>query len=219
MTNWASVIPPNLCGAAGLDLRLLIVSLGLARLLSAVAAPLLALVVLSAVPAAASTADVEDYASYEAPKRCHTKPKPGTVLLGRWVARQYGGGWVGYGRACSKKDGPTSEHQTGQAFDWALDARNRRDQRTADRLMERLFAADRRGNEDALARRMGVMYLIWDDQMFAAWNGFEPERYLSSSCKTRRKCSPTLRHRDHVHVSLSRQGARGQTSWYDGRLS
>ena len=156
--------------------------LGLNRLIAVLVAPLLALAVGAAVPAAPATADVEDYASYEAPVRCHTMPKPGTVVLGRWVARQYGGGWLGFGRDCSKKNGPTSEHQTGQAFDWALDATSRRDRRTADRLMERLFATDRHGNEDALARRMGVMYLIWDDQMFPAWNGFEPEPYLSSSC-------------------------------------
>lgn len=218
MTNWASAVRRNACATSGLDLGFLIVRLGLNRLIAVLVAPLLALAVVAAVPAAPATADVEDYASYEAPVRCHTKPKPGTVVLGRWVARQYGGGWLGFGRDCSKKNGPTSEHQTGQAFDWALDATSRRDRRTADRLMERLFAADRRGNEDALARRMGVMYLIWDDQMFPAWNGFEPEPYLSSSCKTRRKCSPTLRHRDHVHVSLTRRGARGLTSWYDGRL-
>jgi len=170
-------------------------------------------------PATAEAAGIEDYASYQAPRTCHTKPKPGTVALGRWVARNHGGGYVGFGRSCSRKDGPTSEHQTGQAFDWSLSAASKRDRRRADRLMDRLFAPDWRGNEDALARRMGVMYLIWDDRMYPAWNGFEPEPYLSSGCKTRRKCSVTLRHRDHVHVSLSRQGARGLTSWYDGRLA
>jgi hypothetical protein len=65
---------------------------------------------------------------------------------------------------------------------------------------------------------MGVMYLIWDDRMYPAWTGFEPEPYLSSSCQTRRRCSATLRHRDHLHVSLSGRGARGLTSWYEGRL-
>ena len=85
-------------------------------------------------------------------------------------------------------------------------------------FMERIFQPDWRGNEDAWARRMGVMYLIWNDEMYPAWNGFEPEPYLSSSCTTKKKCSKTLRHRNHVHVSLSRPGARGKTSWYDDRL-
>jgi hypothetical protein len=54
--------------------------------------------------------------------------------------------------------------------------------------------------------------------MYAAWNRFEPEPYLSSSCPSRRKCSATLRHRDHLHISQTRAGGRGDTSWYDGRL-
>lgn len=33
-----------------------------------------------------------------------------------------------------------------------------------------------------------------------------------------KKCSQTLRHRDNMHISLSRPGGMGRTSWYDGRL-
>jgi hypothetical protein len=179
---------------------------------------LLLTVVLGLAVAAPAAAQIDDYASYDAPRTCHPKPRAGTELLGRWVPRHYGGGYVAFGRACSKKDGPTSEHQTGRAFDWSLDATKKRDRRIAKEFMQRIFAVDRHGNEDALARRMGIMYLIWDDRMYPAWTGFEPEPYLSSSCKTRKKCSRTLRHRDHVHVSLSRAGARGMTSWYAGRL-
>ena len=58
------------------------------------------------------------------------------------------------------------------------------------------------------------MYVIWNDRMYAAWDGFEPKKYLSSGCRTRRTCSVTLRHRDHMHISLSRAGAQGRTSWY-----
>ena len=58
------------------------------------------------------------------------------------------------------------------------------------------------------------MYIIWNDRMWASYDGFVEKRYLSSGCRTRRTCSPTLRHRDHLHVSLTRQGAKGTTSWY-----
>lgn len=180
--------------------------------------PLLLALLLGLAGAAPAAAGIEGYASYDASSTCHSKPRAGTQYLGRWVARHYGGGYVGFGRACSKKTGPTSEHQTGRAFDWSLDASGERDRRLAREFMQRIFATDGRGNDDALARRMGIMYLIWDDQMYPAWNGFRPEPYLSSSCKTRKKCSRALRHRDHVQVSLSRQGARGGTSWYDSRL-
>jgi hypothetical protein len=52
--------------------------------------------------------------------------------------------------------------------------------------------------------------------MYSAWNRFEREPYRP--CPSKRKCSKTARHRDHMHVSLSRPGGRGKTSWYDGRL-
>ena len=66
---------------------------------------------------------------------------------------------------------------------------------------------------------MGIMYIIWNDHMYSAWDHFEREGYLSSSCKSVQKCSKTLRHRDHMHISLSRRGGRGETSWYASRVS
>ena len=53
------------------------------------------------------------------------------------------------------------------------------------------------------------MYIIWNDHMYSAWDNFEREDYRSSSCKSLRKCSKTLRHRDHMHISLSRRGRQG----------
>ncbi|MBC9733091.1 hypothetical protein [Nocardioides marmotae] len=67
---------------------------------------------------------------------------------------------------------------------------------------------------------MGIMHLVWHDRRYAAWDSFEPEPYLSSSCRKRSKCSATLRHRhrDHAHILLTRKAGRGQTSWCAGRL-
>ena len=63
------------------------------------------------------------------------------------------------------------------------------------------------------------MYIIWNDKMYPAWDHFRPERYLSSSCDSRKKCSKTLRHRDHLHISLSTARApAAATSWYEDRL-
>lgn len=173
-------------------------------------------VLLLAAPAVAQAAQIEDYASYDPSSKCHEKPKAGTAYLAHWVVRRYGSSIASISRPCDRR--ATSEHQNGRAFDWSADARTKSGRRLARELLDRIFAADARGNTDAWARRMGVMYVIWNDRMYPAWNRFEPEPYLSSSCRTKRKCSRTLRHRDHVHVSLSRQGARGVTSWYDGRL-
>jgi len=170
---------------------------------------------LVATPAVAADG-IEDYASYDPSSTCHEKPKPGTDYLAHWVVKRYGGAFGGTSRPCRRK--ATSEHQNGRAFDWTLNAAKRSDRKVAEAFMNRIFETDARGNTDAWARRMGVMYVIWNDKMFPAWDHFEPEPYLSSSCPSKRKCSKTLRHRDHLHVSLSRQGARGVTSWYDGRL-
>ena len=116
------------------------------------------------------------------------------------------------------RSGGTSEHKDGRAFDWMLDARRKQDRRVAAEFLEYAFATDADGNEHAIARRMGIMYVIWNDHMYSASERFERENYLSSSCKRRKKCSATLRHRNHMHISLSKAGARGQTSWYVARL-
>ncbi len=154
---------------------------------------------------------IEDYASYQPATTCSPRAKPGTKMLGHWLVETYGGGFGPISRACG---GSTSEHTEGRAFDWTLDATTRRGQRLASRFLDDLRATNRRGTTDALARRMGVMYVIWDDHMYSAWRGFDRESYLSSSCTRRARCSKTLRHRDHLHVSITRRAARARTSWY-----
>ena len=171
---------------------------------------------LLALPAPAH-AEIEGYASYDPSTKCHPKPFAGTRQLGAWVARTNGGGYVGMGRSCSRKEGPTSDHQTGRAFDWSVDATRAKDRKRVQGLLRKLFQPDRFGNKDALARRMGITYIIWNDEMYPAWNEFRAEPYLSSSCHKRKKCSKTLRHRDHVHVSLSKAGAHARTSWFERR--
>ncbi|HEX6151507.1 hypothetical protein [Nocardioides sp.] len=159
---------------------------------------------------------IEDYADYVPQQRCRPKAKPGTKALGRWIVRTQGGGSGGISRSC--KYGGTSEHKEGRAFDWTLDATRKKDRRTATGFLRLVRATDKAGNSDARARRMGIMYVIWNDHMYSAWDGFEREPYLASSCPSKRKCSKSARHRNHMHISLSRPGGRGRTSWYDGRL-
>jgi hypothetical protein len=158
---------------------------------------------------------VDGYATYQPQKTCVRKDKPGTLALGQWLAAR-GGAYGGTLRDC--RSGGSSEHKDGRAFDWTLDAKSLDDQATAEAFITEAFADDEIGDTDALARRMGIMYVIWNDRIYAAWDQFERDDYLSSSCASRKKCSKTLRHRDHVHVSLSMAGAKGRTSWYDGRL-
>lgn len=158
---------------------------------------------------------IEDYARYEPQTTCSPRPKVGTVALSRWMVRTFGGRAGGISRAC----GPgTSEHKEGRAFDWMVSVRKRADRKRVQRFFTAVLATDAAGRAHARARRMGIMYIIWNDRIWSASRGFEPRPYLNSSCRTIRRCSPSLRHRNHVHVSINRAAARGETSWYAGRL-
>lgn len=168
-------------------------------------------------PAAVAAVDggglpVEDYASYDPQSRCTKKPRPGTVALGQWLVGTYGGAGGAVNRPCTGSG--SSEHKDGRAIDWTLNARNPTDRTLARAFLAAAFATDAEGNAQALARRMGIMYVIWNDHFYPAYHAFEKEPYLSSGCRSRKKCSKTLRHRDHMHISLSKAGAKGLTSFY-----
>ena len=168
-------------------------------------------------PAAVASVDggglpVDDYARYEPQTGCSKQPKPGTTALGVYLVATYGGSGGAVNRPCAGSG--ASEHKDGRAIDWVLDADDPVDRRRAKEFLAAAFATDAEGNPHALARRMGIMYVIWSDRYYAAYNQFQEESYLSSSCRNKRKCSKTLRHRDHMHISLSRAGGRGLTTFY-----
>lgn len=176
-----------------------------------VAALLLALAVL--VPSAAVALPVEDFAPYQPQRNCNPTPKPGTVQLAAWLQHAYPGtGSLGISRPCGVSG--ISEHKEGRAFDWAVDHDSAKDRADVEDFLENILAPDEDANAAAKARRMGIMYLIWNDHIYSSSVGFEKRDYLSPGCRSTKKCSVALRHRNHVHISLSRAGARGDTSWY-----
>jgi len=164
----------------------------------------------------AAYAPVEPYAKYQPQTACAPKAKPGTQALGRWLVRTYGGGYGRISAAC--KGGSVSEHKEGRAFDWTLNAASATDRARATKFLNALFATGPSGEPAELARRMGVMYVIWSDRIYASYDQFRVRAYKSSGCKTLATCSKTLRHRDHMHISLTRGGGLGRTSWYVGRV-
>ena len=176
---------------------------------------LLALVtaLLVLTPVAASAVPIEGFATYDPQTNCSPNAKPGTTKLSTWLQAQYpGSGSLGISRSC--KDGGVSEHKEGRAFDWAVNVSSARDRAYVADYFAQLFATDAEGNTDALARRMGIMYLIWDDHIYSSYYGFRARDY--KACKVLSTCGDTLRHRNHVHISLSRAGGNGTTSWYTG---
>jgi len=174
-----------------------------------------AAVLLSLLPAGAGAREsrIEGFPKYHPQTTCSPKPKRGTVMLANYLMRHYKGtGSLGISRSC--RAGGVSEHKEGRAFDWAINANSRRDRHYAADFLRRLRKADRFGRRNALARRMGVMYAIWNDRIYSATHHYRTRRYKHPACRTIRRCSASYRHRNHMHISLTRPAARKRTSWY-----
>jgi hypothetical protein len=138
------------------------------------------------------------------------------VALGRYLVRTYGGRFGRIGESC--RGGSVSEHKEGRAFDWMVGSRKKKKRGRAAEFLRAAFATGPSGQPAELARRMGIMYVIYDDHIYASYDHFAPRPYRNEGCASLRKCSATLRHQDHVHVSLTRAGAAASTSWYVGRV-
>jgi hypothetical protein len=185
---------------------------------TAVALALAASMVLPTPPARALGFSplVDAPAPYDGQRTCTKAPAPGTVALARWLMATYPAtGSMGMMRGCHV--GGRSEHKDGRAFDWAADVKRKPQRRAAYDFIAKALATDADGNAHALARRLGIMYFIYNDTIWSSYRDFEPRPYLNAACKTRKKCSRTLRHKNHVHISLGLAGAAAQTSWYRER--
>jgi hypothetical protein len=110
-------------------------------------------------------------------------------------------------RSCSS--GGQSEHQEGRALDWPVHVSNAAQASYAQRVIDWLLATDTRGNRYSNARRLGIMYIIWNRRM---WRMYRPEQGWQPYTGP----SP---HTDHVHFSLTRAGGAGSTSWWAPDLS
>jgi hypothetical protein len=151
--------------------------------------------------------EIEGYARYEGQSTCDPAPKPGTLALRNLLLSRYPmTKSLGISRGCDV--GGRSEHKEGRAFDWGANVGNAAQRAAVDDFLGALFATDSYGHKHALARRMGVMYVIWNGQIWSAYRadaGWQP--YSGASP-----------HTDHVHISLSWAGARAETSYYSGKV-
>lgn len=171
-----------------------------------------------AVPSFGSA--IEDFAAYRGQTTCVPTASKGAVLLQRWLIARYAGtGTSGIVRGCGA--GGHSEHKEGRAFDWRVDVTDPVQRAQASTLITLLTGSDHDGNRAAIARRMGLMYFIWNDRIYSSGQEFVPRAYVHGACKNvpLDRCSITLRHRDHVHLSMSWAGALGRTSFWDGSVS
>lgn len=151
--------------------------------------------------------DIEGFARYEGQSTCDPTPKAGTlalrdILLARYPSTKS----LGVSRNCDV--GGQSEHKEGRAFDWGTDILDATDVAAVNDFLTALLATDAEGHRYALARRMGIMYVIWNRQIWGAYSAKEGWRPYDGP-------NP---HTGHVHISLSWAGGRGETSFFSGTV-
>jgi hypothetical protein len=161
---------------------------------------------------------IDDYASYQGQDRCDPDAEPGVLSFRNFVLNRYPSTRAGsISRACHI--GGRSEHKEGRAWDWGVRASVPREKAAAEALIDFLHATDRYGNRHAMARRFGVMYLIWNRRIWGSWGGW------STYCVQRKGVckaddgSARHPHTDHVHFSFSWAGARRATTYWHKDLS
>jgi hypothetical protein len=152
--------------------------------------------------------DIEPYPAYDGQSTCSPAAKPGMIAYRDMVMNAYPG-TASYGISRDCNIGGTSEHKEGRAWDWANDANSPAARRRVSNFIRWLLATDEYGHRHAMARRLGVMYIIWNRQIFKLYRASDGWTAYTGS-------SP---HTDHVHVSLTRRGGNKRTSFWTMRLN
>jgi peptidoglycan hydrolase-like protein with peptidoglycan-binding domain len=164
-------------------------------------------------------ADIEGLASYIPANSCDPHAKPGASALGDLLRATYAGSSYGIDRTCGTDPLPTSEHYDGRAIDFFRNVRVPAQKAQIDALIAWLFAKDSAGRSYANARRLGIMYLIWNNKIWGSYRAADGWRAYSS-CATRTSTAyDTTCHRDHIHISLSWEGAMKRTSFWSGKVA
>ena len=167
------------------------------------------------VPAAPSglPTGIEGLARYVPANSCDPHAKPGTTALADLLVRTYGSHY-GIDRTCGTDPLPTSEHYDGRAVDFFLNVHNKAQRAQMNSLIGWLLARDADGNAYANARRLGVMYLIWDNKIWGSYRASDGWRPYSSCAAHPGAAYDTTCHRNHIHISLSWEGAMKRTSFW-----
>jgi hypothetical protein len=157
------------------------------------------------LPAPELPAEIDAYARYEGQRLCSSREQPGVAAFRSLLQDHYGANPRGILRDCST--GGRSEHKEGRAYDWMMDASNPSDRAAVEEVLDWLLATDEHGNPHAMARRLGIMYIIWNRQTWSVWG--RDHGWVDYT-----GASP---HTDHVHFSFSWDGAEKRTSFWSGR--
>ncbi|MBL8931766.1 MAG: peptidoglycan-binding protein [Kineosporiaceae bacterium] len=161
---------------------------------------------------------IESLAPYVPQNSCNPVWLPGSSALGDLLRATYPGTSYSVGRDCGA-DGMASEHYEGRAVDWFVSVRKPDQAARATALLNWLFATDAAGNRFANARRLGIMYIIWNDRIWGSYSAEAGWRAYSTCALRTSAAADTTCHRDHIHISLSWAGAMRRTSFWTGTVA
>ena len=214
---------PSQASVSGVTRRLIAVAAVAALLAFGLAVPTASARTASASIASASTAvlptppalrTIEPLSKYVPSDSCDPRTKPGTAALAALLAKTYPDVIHYTVRPC---DLSVSEHYDGRAIDWMASVKDSAQYADANALLRWLFATDSYGNTYSNFRRLGVMYLVFNNRIFGSWDlkwlpynncANQPGSAYDNAC-----------HRTHVHISLSWEGANKRTSfWTNARV-
>ncbi len=158
-------------------------------------------------PPVAQPVALEVLQPYVGQSICDPVAKPGVRAFANLLLSTYPTtSSLGIVRDCGA--GGQSEHKEGRAFDWGASYYNASQRANVNDALTWLTATDRNGNTAAMARRVGLMYMIWNKQIWKAYDnrGWQPY-------------SGPNPHTDHVHFSFGWNGAKKVTSFWDGTVA
>ncbi|MEH3032648.1 MAG: peptidoglycan-binding domain-containing protein [Aeromicrobium erythreum] len=142
--------------------------------------------------------ELDPAASYQPQVACSPIALPGAEKLRSLLLKTYGEGRAG--RIAGPCTEGVSEHADGRAVDWMVDVGDASERKAAANFLAWLTKDAGRN-----ARRLGVMYVIYNKKIWGVYRYRDGWRKSSG-------------HTDHVHVSLSWNGARGATSFWTGKV-
>lgn len=171
-----------------------------------------------AVPSGLPTS-IESLSGYVPADSCDPHAKPGATALGNLLKATYPTSSYGIDRTCGTDPLPTSEHYDGRAIDWFVSVRDATQRAEANTVISWMFAKDAAGRPYANARRLGVMYLIWNNRIWGSYRASDGWRPYSNCATATSPANDTRCHRDHIHISLSWEGAMGRTSFWTRQVA
>lgn len=136
--------------------------------------------------------------AYQPQVSCSPVDLIGAKKLRDLLIKTYPVGSTGHiSRGCTEG---LSEHSEGRALDWMVDTR-----KASQKAAAADFLAWVTANHGANAKRLGIMYVIYNEKIWGVYR--ESDGWRAS-----------YGHVDHVHVSFSWNGGRAMTSFWTGKV-